>query len=70
MKNKGRRHKAASDENMHGILNCKGRLTHITRAIESMGKSPFYRTGKSKKFIKKKWAKRVRGYFKSKTKEL
>jgi hypothetical protein len=65
MKNKGRRHKAAYSEEMNGILNCKGMLTHITRGITKMGKSPFHMKGKSKKFIKNKWAKRVRGYFKS-----
>jgi hypothetical protein len=66
MKNKGRRHKAAYNENMNGIANCKGSLTHITRSITSM--SP---KGKaSGRFEKKKWSKRVRGYFKSQMKEL
>lgn len=66
MKNKGRRHKAARDENMIGILNCKGSLTHLTRPITSM--SPKGRA--SGRFDKKKWIKRIRGYFKSQTKEI
>jgi len=70
MKNKGRKHKAGRTEDMSGIGNLKGGLVHITRDITKMGKSPFYTKGKSKKFTKKKWAKRVRGYFKSQTKEL
>lgn len=72
MKNKGRRHKSAYHEDMAGILNCKGWLTHITRGITQMGRSPATtnRTGTSKRFTKKKWSKRVRGYFKSQTKEL
>lgn len=65
MKNKGRKHKAGRSEDMSGIGNCKGGLVSITRGIDKMGKSPFYVRGKSKKFLKKKWAKRVRGYFKS-----
>lgn len=63
MKNKGRRHKAAYDESMCGMGNQKGGLTHITRPIESM--SPKGRAWG--RFDKKKWTKRVRGYFKSKT---
>lgn len=66
MKNKGRRHKAAYDERMGGILDCKGYLTHLTRPIESMSSKGH----SSSKFEKKKWIKRVRGYFKSKTKSL
>lgn len=65
MKNKGRRHKAAYNEEMSGVLNCKGCLRHITRSIEKMGKNPFYKAGVSKKYVKQKWSKRVRGYFKS-----
>lgn len=58
MKNKGRRHLAKS-------ANCKGLLTHLTRPIESMSSN-----GQSKgSFDKKKWSKRVRGYFKSQTKD-
>lgn len=70
MKNKGRRHKAAYNEDMAGICNCKGALVYITRDITKMSKGPFYREGQSKKFLKKKWSKRVRGYFKSQTKEI
>lgn len=66
MKNKGRRHKAAYSEEMSGVLNCKGSLTHITRPITSM--SPKGRA--TNKFEKKKWSKRVRGYFKSQIKEI
>jgi len=33
-------------------------------------KGPFYERGKSKRLTKKWWSKRVRGYFKSQTKEL
>lgn len=70
MKNKGRRHKAGNTSEINGIANCKGGLAHITRSINSMGKSPFYERGKSKKFTKKKWSKRVRGYFKSQIKDI
>jgi hypothetical protein len=66
MKNKGRRHKAAYREDMAGVLNCKGALTHITRPITSI--SPKGRA--IGKFLKKKWSKRVRGYFKSQTKDI
>lgn len=66
MKNKGRKHKAGRREDMAGILNQKGLLTHLTRPIESM--SP---KGRAKgRFDKKKWTKRVRGYFKSQTKDI
>lgn len=61
MKNKGRRHKAGINSDLAGINDCKGCITHITRPIESMsakGKA----TGK---FDKKKWIKRIRGYFKT-----
>ena len=70
MKNKGRRHKAAHNERMTGILDCKGLLTHITRKTNQMGKSPAWVRGKSKKFTKRKWSKRVRGYSKSQTKNI
>lgn len=66
MKNKGRRHKAARDETMSGMMNCKGALTHLTRPITSMS-SKGHASGR---FDKKKWSKRVRGYFKSQIKEL
>lgn len=66
MKNKGRKHKAAYNENMSGILDSKGSLTHITRPITSISSK-----GRAiGRFEKKKWTKRVRGYFKSKTKDL
>jgi len=58
MKNKGRRHLAKS-------ANCKGLLTHLTRSIESMSSNGQVQGT----FDKKKWSKRVRGYFKSKTKD-
>ena len=48
------------------LENCKGGLTHITRPIESMS-SKGKATGR---FDKKKWSKRVRGYFKSQTKNI
>lgn len=60
MKNKGRRHKAGS-----GGHNGKGWLSGLTRPIKSMASSEH--TGK---FFKKKWSKRVRGYFKSQTKDI
>jgi hypothetical protein len=69
MKNKWRKHKAGSGD-LHGIGNCKGALVADTRDIHKMGKGAFYERGVSKKFTKKKWAKRVRGYFKSQTKDL
>ena len=50
--------------------NCKGALVSDTRDIHKMGHSPFYTRGVSKKFTKKKWSKRVRGYFKSQTKKI
>ena len=65
MKNKGRKHLAGVDSRI-GSMNCKGALTHITRPIKSMSSN-----GKAEgRFDKKKWSKRVRGYFKSQTKEL
>lgn len=65
MKNKGRKHLSGVDLKI-GSMDCKGGLTHITRPITSM--SP---KGKAEgRFDKKKWSKRVRGYFKSQTKEL
>lgn len=66
MRNKGRRHKAGRTEDMAGILDCKGSLTHITRPITSM--SPKGRA--QGRYEKKKWTKRVRGYFKSQTKDI
>jgi len=62
MKNKGRRHKSGNGPVANG--NCKGSLCGITRDIRKMS-SRGYST-----FSKKKWSKRVRGYFKSQTKEL
>ena len=71
MKNKGRKHKAGSNSNdFAGIGNCKGVLVADTRDIRKMGKNPFYERGVSKKFTKRKWSKRVRGYFKSQTKNI
>lgn len=57
MKNKGRKHIAHT-------LNTKGWLTMDTRAINKMGK-PERHHHKSNRFMKKKWSKRVRGYFKT-----
>jgi hypothetical protein len=66
MKNKGRKHKAGRNSEMNGILDSKGYLTHLTRPITSMSpKGMAY-----SKYEKKKWIKRIRGYFKSQTKEL
>jgi hypothetical protein len=70
MKNKGRKHRAGIG-NACGAMNCKGWLTHLTRDIRSMsssGKAGAF--SESAKFDKKKWHKRVRGYFKSQTKDL
>ena len=65
MKNKGRKHLAGIVSKI-GSMNCKGCLTHITRPITSMSSK-----GEAEgRFDKKKWSKRVRGYFKSQTKEL
>ena len=64
MKNKGRKHKKAANSEMKGIMDCKGSLIHLTRPIKSMSPKG-QATGK---FDKKKWSKRVRGYFKSETK--
>lgn len=65
MKNKGRRHKAGRNQKLSDMNNCKSMIAHITRPIESMSSKGF---GKGK-LNKKKWSKRVRGYFKSQTKE-
>lgn len=64
MKNKGRRHKKGIL--LGGAWNCKGSLIHITRPIKSMS-SKGQAIGK---FDKKKWSKRVRGYFKSQIKNI
>lgn len=63
MKNKGRKHLATTS-------NCKGELTFITRGITKMGKNTRLKKGKSNAFVKRKWQKRMRGYFKSQTKDL
>ncbi len=65
MKNKGRKHKAG----LRGICNCKGLIAYITRPITSMS-NELKQRGKSNKFNKKKWSKRVRGYAKSQTKNI
>lgn len=64
MKNKGRKHKAGRTGELIGIGNCKSSIAHLTRPIESMSPKGFA----SGKFDKKKWIKRIRGYFKSQTK--
>ena len=61
MKNKGRRHKSGNGPYANG--NCKGELCGITRPINQMGHRDSF-----SKFDKKKWQKRIRGYFKSQTK--
>ena len=66
MKNKGRRHKAGINSELIGIGNCKGGTVHLTRPIKSMS-SKGHAEGR---FDKKKWQKRIRGYFKSKLKDL
>lgn len=66
MKNKGRKQLSSR------TANCKGRLVGITRNITSMSNrhnEGYGERGYSKKFLKKSWSKRIRGYFKSKTKE-
>lgn len=67
MKNKGRKHKSGNGPFANG--NCKGALCGITRPIKQMGSRFKNETG-SNKWLQKKWNKRVRGYFKSQTKEL
>ena len=72
MKNKGRKHLAGIESEV-GAMNSKGCLTHITRPISSSlfrdsrlaSMSP--NGSASGRFDKKKWSKRVRGYFKSQT---
>ncbi len=69
MKNKGRSHKhvrAVNETRMTGAWNLGGTLVHITRPIKSMSSKGFARG----RFDKKKWSKRVRGYFKSQTKNI
>lgn len=70
MKNKGRKHKSGRGPIANG--NCKGALCGITRPIEKMGSRNASENsrGESKRFLKKKWSKRVRGYFKSQTKDI
>lgn len=71
MKNKGRRHKypSSSDMLLSGICNCKGYYPWITRPIRQMS-SRTNSLWKVNKNAKKHWSKRVRGYFKSQTKEI
>lgn len=75
MKNKGRK-QTAGVGSRGGSMNSKGYLTHLTRPIESMSSkgqagsfSSQSDSKRSKKFDKKKWSKRVRGYNKSQTKQ-
>lgn len=58
MKNKGRKHKAGIAS---GWGNCKSNIPHLTRPITSMSSNGFA----SGRFDKKKWHKRIRGYFKT-----
>lgn len=66
MNNKGRRHKYGRGDDLAGIGNCKGTISHLTRPITSMS-SKGWAEGR---FDKKKWVKRIRGYFKSQTKDI
>lgn len=66
MKNKGRKHKAGYNSELTGICNCKSGIVQLTRPINSMSSKGFAKG----KFDKKKWQKRIRGYFKSQTKDL
>lgn len=66
MKNKGRRHKAGPNQQLSGMSDCKSCISHLTRPIKSMSKDGFA-VGR---FDKKKWIKRMRGYFKSQTKDI
>lgn len=61
MKNKGRKHLSGTNS-----FNCKSLISHITRPIKSMS-SKGLAVGR---FEKKKWIKRVRGYFKSQIKDI
>lgn len=77
MKNKGRRQLAGLGS-FRGIADCKSLSIILTRPITQMGSRHCSESethglgtrGKSKKFFKKKWSKRVRGYFKSQTKDI
>jgi len=60
MKNKGRR-------GITGNHNLKGHTSHLTRPVNSMASRGEMYGGK---FNKSKWIKRIRGYFKSQTKEI
>jgi hypothetical protein len=64
MKNKGRKHKAGRTGELKGICDSKSMIVQLTRPIESMSSKGWAKG----KFDKKKWHKRVRGYFKSQTK--
>ncbi len=66
MKNKGRRHKAGRNEKFTDSGNCKSNIFMLTRPITSMSPKGWA----AGRFDKKKWTKRVRGYFKSKTKNI
>ena len=66
MKNKGRRHKAGHNSKLTGIGDCKSGIVQLTRPIKSMS-SKGYAEGR---FDKKKWQKRIRGYFKLQLKEI
>lgn len=61
MKNKGRKHKAGYNQILSGLDDCKSTIAHITRPIRSMSPKGFANS----KFDKKKWIKRIRGYFKN-----
>jgi len=59
MKNKGRKHIGHYDSGR--MANCKGSLTWLTRPIRSMSSNG----NAHGKYNKKKWIKRIRGYFKT-----
>lgn len=66
MKNKGRKHKAGQNQELSGMSNCKSTIAHLTRPIKSMSTKGMAEG----KFDKKKWQKRIRGYFKSQLKDI
>ena len=51
-------------------INDKDYLVYLTKNIRSMGRNSRNVQGVSKKVIKKSWHKRVRGIYKSQTKEI
>lgn len=60
MKNKGRKHLSGKFG-----ANSKSLISHITRPVEKMSSSFKNMRGYSKKWVKNKWIKRIRGYNKT-----